>query len=76
MDTFTVIERLMYDDTRDRYNLYLPREDGKEIIRRAKHAAVDARMRVNAWIFWALRQQLGMPEPTATDPPKKRSKKK
>lgn len=47
-----------------RYNLYVPEEDGEEILRRARIAAANTGQRFNSWVFSALRQVLGMPEPT------------
>ena len=45
-------------------NLYLPEEDGEEIVRLARHAAIDAGISFNTWFFRTVRAELGLDEPS------------
>lgn len=74
MSTLGVIDDGMSEEERQRLNLYLPVEDGKEILRRARYAAADAGVRLNSWFFRAIRKELGLPEPQK--PKKAKAKKK
>lgn len=74
MSASGVIDVSMADEERQRLNLYLPVEDGKEILRRARYAAADAGVRLNSWFFRAIRKELGLPEPQKSKKAKPKKK--